>query len=310
MAGKRTDFINGSELLELCKKRKLTISQVMFQREIDLFDADAAAVKARMLKTLNVMRESVARSQTEEMSLLGGYIGGESKDMLNRIKEKGAMSGLISRASAYAMGVLEWNASMGRIVAAPTAGSSGVLPGIIAALEEMYEFDDDSLIRALFNAGAVGYIIGRNATLSGAEGGCQAEVGAASAMAASMICELFGGSPDVCLAAAGDAIGNILGLVCDPIGGLVESPCQKRNAMGVANAIVAAEIALATGGRTIVPFDEVVTVMYNVGRSIPYQLRETALGGLAIAPSAKNLRPGSNTNQKASPCAACGACGK
>lgn len=298
---KKMDFINAAELLELCKKRRKTISEVMLAREAEKFETTPEEARARMLKTLNVMRESVARSQTEDMKLLGGYIGGESKDMLKRIKEKGAMSGLISRASAYAMGVLEWNASMGRIVAAPTAGSSGVLPGILVAMEEVYGFDDDALVNALFNAGAVGYIIGRNATLSGAEGGCQAEVGAASAMAASMICELFGGTPDVCLAAAGDAIGNILGLVCDPIGGLVESPCQKRNAMGVANAIVAAEIALATDGRTLVPFDEVVAVMYNVGRSIPYQLRETALGGLATAPSVKNLKPGDA-------CAACGAC--
>lgn len=298
---KKMDFTNAAELLEICKKRRKTISEVMLAREVEKFETTPEEAKARMLKTLNVMRESVARSQTEDMKLLGGYIGGESKDMLRRIKEKGAMSGMISRASAYAMGVLEWNASMGRIVAAPTAGSSGVLPGILVALEEIYEFDDEALVRALFNAGAVGYIIGRNATLSGAEGGCQAEVGAASAMAASMICELFGGTPDVCLAAAGDAIGNILGLVCDPIGGLVESPCQKRNAMGAANAIVAAEIALATDGRTLVPFDEVVAVMYNVGRSIPYQLRETALGGLATAPSVKNLKPGSA-------CAACGGC--
>jgi L-serine dehydratase len=120
-------------------------------------------------------------------------------------------------------------------------------------------------------------------------------------MAASAVVELFGGTPSQCMDAASLAIVNILGLVCDPIGGLVESPCQKRNAMGVANAIVAAEIALATNGRTLVPFDEVIAVMYNVGRNIPYQLRETALGGLATAPSVKNLKPGDA-------CAACGAC--
>ncbi len=296
---KNMDFTNAAELLELCKTREMTISEVMFSREVSKFDASHEEVMARMAKTLAVMRESVSRAQTEQMKLLGGYIGGESKALLSRIDEKGAMGGLISRACAYAMGVIEWNASMGRIVAAPTAGSSGVLPGIIVAMDEMYEFDDESLIYALFNAGAVGYIIGRNATLSGAEGGCQAEVGAASAMAASMICELLGGAPEVCLAAAGDAISNILGLICDPIGGLVESPCQKRNAMGVSNAIIAAEIALATKGKTLVPFDEVVAVMYNVGRNIPYQLRETALGGLAVAPSVKNIRPG---------CAACGGC--
>ncbi len=296
---RKIDFTNGAELLELCKMQEMTISEVMFSREVAKFDANHEEVMDRMFKTLTVMRESVARSQTEQMKLLGGFIGGEGKSLLSRIEKHGALGGLISRASAYAMGVIEWNASMGRIVAAPTAGSSGVLPGIIVALDEMYEFDDESLVYALFNAGAIGYIIGRNATLSGAEGGCQAEVGAASAMAASMVCELLGGSPEMCLAAAGDAISNILGLVCDPIGGLVESPCQKRNAMGVSNAIIAAEIALATGGRHLVPFDEVVAVMYNVGRNIPYQLRETALGGLAVAPSVKNIRPG---------CAACGGC--
>jgi L-serine dehydratase len=271
----------------------------MFSREVSKFGMNHEDVWENMAKTLDVMRDSVRDSQKGDLKLLGGYIGGESKKLLNRIERKGALGGMISRACAYAMGVLELNASMGRIVAAPTAGSSGVLPGVLVAMDEEFEFDDESLIRALFNAGAIGYIISRNATLAGAEGGCQAEVGAASAMAASMICELLGGEPDVCLAAAGDAISNILGLVCDPVGGLVEYPCQKRNAMGVANAVISAEIALATGGHRLVPFDEVIAAMYNVGRSIPYQLRETALGGLAAAPSVKNLKPG---------CAVCGGC--
>ena len=296
---KKMDFTNAKELLAICEEKQIPISEAMLIRETEKFETSRAAAEERMLKTLNVMRESVSRSQTEKMQLLGGYIGGECKDLLDRVKKEGALGGVISHAAAYAMGVIEWNASMGRIVAAPTAGSSGVLPGIIVAMEEAYGFDDEALVKALFNAGAVGYLIGRNATLSGAEGGCQAEVGAASAMAASMICELFGGSPAVCLAAAGDAMSNILGLICDPIGGLVESPCQKRNAMGVSNAMISAEISLATGGRSIVPFDEVVAVMYNVGRSIPYQLRETALGGLAATPSAKNYQPG---------CVACGKC--
>ncbi len=293
------DFTNGAELLALCEENEMTISEAMFSREVSKFGTSHETVWANMAKALDVMRDSVRDSQKGELKLLGGYIGGESKKMLNRIKEKGALGGMVSRASAYAMGVLELNASMGRIVAAPTAGSSGVLPGVIVAMDEEFEFDDESLINALFNAGAVGYIISRNATLAGAEGGCQAEVGAASAMAASAICELLGGDPATCLAAAGDAISNILGLVCDPVGGLVEYPCQKRNAMGVANAIISAEIALATGGDRLVPFDEVIAAMYNVGRSIPYQLRETALGGLAAAPSVKNIKPG---------CASCGAC--
>ena len=144
---------------------------------------------------------------------------------------------------------------------------------------------DEVMIQALFNAGAVGYLITYNATVAGAEGGCQAEVGSASAMAASAVTELMGGTPKQCLHAATSAISNILGLVCDPIGGLVEAPCQQRNAMGVSNALICAEIALS-GIENVVPFDEVVTVMYNVGRSMPHELRETALGGLAAAPSA------------------------
>ena len=294
------DFSNGAELLGLCAAQNSPISEVMLLREMVKFGGTREEITARMRETLAVMRESVARSQTDKLSLLGGYIGGESRALLSRMAEHGAMGGLISHAAAYAMGVIELNASMGRIVAAPTAGSSGVIPGLFAAADELYHFGEEKLVGALFHAGAIGYIIDRNATLSGAEGGCQAEVGAASAMAASALCELMGGTPEMCLAAAGDAISNILGLVCDPIGGLVESPCQKRNAMGVANAVISAEIALATGGRRLVPFDEVVSAMYSVGRNIPYQLRETALGGLAAAPSVKNLH---------SDCASCGRCG-
>lgn len=291
------DFISGAALLDICKSQNISISRAMIQRETELFGKSEDEVIKRMSDSLGVMRESVEAAKMGKRDLLGGYIGGESEAYLNRIKKHGAAGGMISLAAAYAMGVLEVNASMGRIVAAPTAGSSGVLPGVLMAAKETYDFSDEELTMALFNAGAVGYLISRNATVAGAEGGCQAEVGAASAMAASALCELFGGSPERCLAAAGDAISNILGLVCDPIGGLVEAPCQKRNAMGVANAVVSAEIAAATT-RTLVPFDEVVQIMKNVGNSIPYQLRETALGGLATAPSIKNRTA----------CDACGAC--
>ncbi len=141
---------------------------------------------------------------------------------------------------------------------------------------------------ALFNAAAVGYLISHNATVSGAEGGCQAEVGAASAMAASAAVELAGGTPKQCLAAASTAIANLLGLVCDPIGGLVEAPCQSRNAVGASNAIVSAELALADACMDI-PFDEVVSAMYSVGKSMPSELRETALGGIAACQSCKGL---------------------
>ena len=193
---------------------------------------------------------------------------------------------LLARATAYAMAVLETNASMGRIVAAPTAGSSGVLPAMLFACQDIHGFTDQQLQRALANAAAVGYLIARNATVSGAEGGCQAEVGAASAMAASAAVELMGGTPRQCLNAAANALAGLMGLVCDPIAGLVEAPCQKRNATGVANALVSAQMALAGVGN-LVDFDETVAALYAVGRSLPFELRESALGGLAATPSAR-----------------------
>ena len=173
---------------------------------------------------------------------------------------------------------------MGLIVAAPTAGSSGIVPGLLLALQEEYHFSDSQILDALFNAGAIGYLAMRNATVAGAVGGCQAEVGVASAMAASAAVELMGGSPVQCLEAASTVLMNMLGLVCDPIGGLVECPCQGRNAAGAANALTAAEIALS-GVRQLIPFDEMLDAMYAVGRRLPQELRETAMGGCAVTPS-------------------------
>ena len=170
------------------------------------------------------------------------------------------------------------------IVAAPTAGSSGVVPGVLLALQEEFHLSDEEITNALFNAGAVGYLAMRNATVAGAVGGCQAEVGVASAMAASAAVELMGGTPEQCLFAASTVLMNMLGLVCDPVGGLVECPCQSRNAAGAANALTAAEMALS-GIRQPIPFDEMLAAMYSVGKKLPYELRETALGGCAATPS-------------------------
>ena len=192
---------------------------------------------------------------------------------------------MMARAAAIAMGTLEVNASMGLIVAAPTAGSCGVLPGALLAQAEEFGFSDEELIDALLAASAVGYLIARNATIAGAQGGCQAEVGSASAMAAAAVVQLHGGTPRQSLAAAGIALVGLMGLVCDPIGGLVESPCQGRNATGAAQALVAAEEALAGIGAPA-PLDEGIAAMYAVGRALPRELRETALGGIAAAPSA------------------------
>ena len=195
---------------------------------------------------------------------------------------------MLSRAIAYSMAVLEVNASMGLIVAAPTAGSSGVVPGVLLALGEEKNLTDEQLFNGLLNASAIGYILMRNASVSGAEAGCQAEVGAASAMAASAAVEMMGGTPEMCLTAASIALSNLLGLVCDPIAGLVESPCQSRNAIGVANAVTCAELALS-GITHPIPFDEMAEAMYRVGKSLPFELRETAMGGCAGTPTGCQL---------------------
>jgi len=280
------NFINGAQLLDYCEKNNKKISEAMFERETTHLEADPERTMEKMRKAYSIMKGSVKKPMEEEIISMGGMIGGESKKLHTlRNEGKNLCGSLVSKAIAYAMGVLEVNASMGLIVAAPTAGSSGVIPGVLCSVQEEYGFSDEEIVQALFNAGGIGYLITRNATTAGAEGGCQAEVGSASAMAASAVVELFGGTPRQCMDAASLAIVNILGLVCDPIGGLVENPCQNRNAMGASNALVAAELVLA-GIKSITPIDETIEVMYAVGKSLPSELRETSMGGLAIAKSA------------------------
>lgn len=290
------DFKNAKELLALCEERKLCISDVMRSREIEKGEITGEICDARMKKAYEIMRESVRGPIKKPGRSMGGLLGGEAK-MLSEWQQgdgqgKSLCGPVLGRAVAYAMAVLETNASMGLIVAAPTAGSSGIVPGVLLALEEQFHFTEAEMIQALYNAGAVGYLAMRNATVAGAVGGCQAEVGVASAMAASAAVELLGSSPKACLDAASTVLMNLLGLVCDPVGGLVEYPCQNRNAAGVAVALTSAEMALA-GVPQLIPLDEMIAVMYNVGRRIPAELRETALGGCAAAPSA---------------CEACGKC--
>ena len=290
------DFKNAKELLALCEERKLCISDVMRRREIEEGEITGEICDARMKKAYEIMRESARGPIKKPGRSMGGLLGGEAK-MLSDWQQgdgqgKSLCGPMLGRAVAYAMAVLETNASMGLIVAAPTAGSSGIVPGVLLALEEQFHFTEAEMIQALYNAGAVGYLAMRNATVAGAVGGCQAEVGVASAMAASAAVELLGSSPKACLDAASTVLMNLLGLVCDPVGGLVEYPCQNRNAAGVAVALTSAEMALA-GVPQLIPLDEMIAVMYNVGRRIPAELRETALGGCAAAPSA---------------CEACGKC--
>ena len=275
------NFQTGEELLALCKQEQSSISELMIRREVSEFSVTPEEAMQKMKKAYSIMQQSAREPLTQDMKSMGGLIGGEAKKMRQYHENGRTVCGpIVSKAVTYAMAVLEVNASMGLIVAAPTAGASGVVPGVLLALQETYDFSEEQVVQALYNAGAVGYLFMNNASVSGAEAGCQAEVGVASSMAASAAVELMGGTPEQCLHAASMAIANLLGLVCDPIAGLVESPCQGRNAIGVSNALTCAELALS-GVSQKIPFDEMVETMLQVGRKIPVDLRETALGGCA-----------------------------
>ena len=242
-------------------------------------------IREKLYEALGIMKNAVEEPIKNPKKSIGGLIGGEAKLVADHEGAASSVCGTpLSRAIAYSMAVLEVNASMGLIVAAPTAGSAGVLPGVLLAIRDTNEADDEMLLKGLLNASAVGYILMRNASVSGAEAGCQAEVGAASAMAASAVVEMMGGTPQMCLDAASIAMANLLGMVCDPIAGLVEAPCQSRNAIGVANALTCAELALS-GVKSVIPFDEMAEAMYHVGKSLPFELRETAMGGCAGTPT-------------------------
>ena len=280
------DFKNAKELLELSQNEKLTISEVMRQRELSETESSPEELYTKMERVLEIMKDSSSTPIHHPVSSMGGLIGGEAKRLsLHEAAGMQLCGKVLHKAMTRAMAVLETNASMGLIVAAPTAGSAGIVPGLLLALQDVYGYSDEAMIQVLYNAGAIGYLAMRNATVAGAVGGCQAEVGIASAMASSAAVELLGGTPEQCLNAASTVLMNMLGLVCDPVGGLVEYPCQNRNAAGVACALIAAEMSLS-GIPQLIPFDEMLDTMYAVGRRLPAELRETALGGCATAPSA------------------------
>ena len=280
------DFKKAAELVSVCKEYDKPISQIMMDRECEMTEKPLDEIRSRMAVSLQIMKDATKEAINQPSQSMGGLIGGESRKLSDlQSSGKNIAGNLISKAIAYSMGVLEVNASMGLIVAAPTAGSSGVIPGVLLALQEEYDFTDDQIIDALFTCSAIGYLAMLNATVAGAIGGCQAEIGVAAAMAAAAVVELMGGTPEQCTDAASTVLMNMLGLVCDPVGGLVEYPCQNRNASGASNAIVAAEISLA-GIHQLIPLDEMMDIMYTVGKKLPAELRETALGGCALSPSA------------------------
>ena len=277
-----------SSIAELCRAAEQagsTISQTALADQAEQMEQPADVLYQRMADSLGVMRDAVRAGMDPELRSTSGLTGGDAAKMA-RYAERGGITGtFLNRAVARAIAVSEYNAAMGKVVAAPTAGSCGILPGTIVSMLEEGLCDERAAVMALFTAGAIGMVIAQQASIAGAQGGCQAECGSASAMAAAALVELCGGTPAQSAHACAMAIKNQLGLVCDPVGGLVEVPCQKRNATAAATALVSAQIALAGVGN-LVGFDETVAAMDAVGRTLPFELRESALGGIAAAPTA------------------------
>ena len=303
-------FLSCEEMLAAARSQKITLAEAVLRSDLEESRLTEAHSRAAMRHLWQVMQATSQEYDPAQRSR-SGLSGGDAAKV-EQAWQQGRLLGddYLAAVTAEALKTAECNACMKRIVAAPTAGSCGVLPAVLLPLARAGQADEDAVCDALYVAAGFGQVIAARATLAGAEGGCQAEVGAASAMAAAALCNLKGGTPEQCAAAAAMALGNLLGLVCDPVAGLVEMPCAKRNASGVANALVSADLALS-GIFSEIPFDEVVEAMYKVGKALPSTLRETALGGVATTPTALAMKEkiyGKGDVGCCGDCASCGGC--
>lgn len=266
--------------INYCKEKDMRFHEVVFELEQKEFGENAEDFLNYLQCILDTMKASSKKSQSETLTTKFKMIDGFSNKMFDYSKKNPIVGEDLARAMSYAFSTSEVNASMGKIVAAPTAGASGIIPAVLLFAKEKYDFDDDTLIQGLLASIGVGKFIGKYGNFSGAQGGCQAETGSGAAMAAGAMVEMMGGTPSEVFTAASIALINVLGLVCDPIAGLVEYPCTFRNASGMMNALISSDMALA-GIRSVVPFEEVVQAMNEVGNLMDEDLRETGIGGLA-----------------------------
>lgn len=277
------------ELVQAATKNHQSLAELIIQAECETSGQSQRQVWQRMAQNLTAM-ETAAAQGAQGVRSATGLTGGEAAKLrVYRAKNQSLSGDLMLSAVQAAMATNEVNAAMGVVCATPTAGSSGTLPGVMMALKQQRHLTRDALIRFLFTAGGIGLIIANQAGIAGATGGCQAEVGSASAMAAAAAVEAAGGTPAQSAQAVAIALSNLLGLVCDPIAGLVEVPCVKRNAIGAGNALIAADLALA-GCTSLIPADECIQAMAQVGQAMPASLRETGLGGLAGTPTGQKIR--------------------
>ncbi|MGG7324164.1 L-serine ammonia-lyase, iron-sulfur-dependent, subunit alpha [Clostridium baratii] len=281
---------NGEEILKICEEENISLSEYAIRSEMEKSGASREDVIKKMKMTLKVMIDSATEGMENEVYSVSGLIGGDGYKINEYLKKGDTLTGTTTvMAMAMALSSSEVNASMGRIVACPTAGSCGILPAVILSAGAKLNKTEDELVMALFASAAVGTIIAMNATVSGAEGGCQAECGSAAAMGSAAVVYMMGGTPKMSLDAAAIVLKNILGLVCDPVAGLVEIPCAKRNASGAISALCMADLVMA-GVESKIPFDDTVSAMYKVGRQLPPELRETAMGGVAITKTGIELK--------------------
>ncbi|MDW8797246.1 L-serine ammonia-lyase, iron-sulfur-dependent, subunit alpha [Staphylococcus pseudoxylosus] len=279
------------EIIDYAVENKTTFAEIMISEEMSLKGISRDEVRALMKQNIDIMREAVEKGTTGEgVKSVTGYTGQDAVKLATYNEQEHALSGYeMVEALKGAIATNEINAAMGIICATPTAGSSGTIPGILFKLEKSHHLTTDQMIDFLFAAALCGKVIANNASVAGAIGGCQAEVGSASAIAAAAAVEIFGGSPQASGHAMALAISNLLGLVCDPVAGLVEIPCVMRNAIGSGNGLISADLALA-GVESKIPVDEVIEAMDKVGRNLPASLRETGIGGLAGTPTGEAIK--------------------
>ena len=281
-------FQNVSELVEQANQLG-SVFEVMIALEMETTRMPRTEILKKMEQQLTVMENAVEKG-VNGVSSATGLTGGDATKLKEYIERGNFLSGeTILTAVRNAVATNEVNAAMGLVCATPTAGSAGVVPGVLFAAKERLNMDREAMVRFLFTAGAFGLVIANNASISGAEGGCQAEIGSASAIASAALVDASGGTPEMCSAAIAMTLKNMMGLICDPVAGLVEVPCVKRNALGAAQAMISADMALA-GITSVIPTDEVIAAMYKVGRQMPSIFKETAEGGLADTPTGREIK--------------------
>lgn len=279
------------ETIDYAVENNMSFADIMVKEEMELSGKSRDEVRAQMKQNLDVMRDAVIKGTTGDgVESVRGYTGHDAAKLRDYNETHHALSGYeMIDAVKGAIATNEVNAAMGIICATPTAGSSGTIPGALFKLEKTHDLTEEQMIDFLFTSALFGRVVANNASVAGATGGCQAEVGSASAMAAAAAVAIFGGSPEASGHAMALAISNLLGLVCDPVAGLVEIPCVMRNAIGSGNALISADLALA-GIESRIPVDEVIEAMDKVGRNLPASLRETGLGGLAGTPTGEAIK--------------------